>query len=170
VHGGDYTVDPIHSSVTFKVEHMGISWVHGRFNQVQGKFTFDGSDPESASFDVSIPVASIDTNNSKRDLHLKNADFFNVSEYPDIKFKSTAVKRRDNGYEVTGDFTMHGVTKPITFTLRGGKEIQFMTGGAKQIGFTTELSLKRSEFGMDKMVGPIGDLVQIAIGLEATRK
>jgi polyisoprenoid-binding protein YceI len=166
---GDYAIDAVHSSVTFKVEHMAISWVHGRFNEITGEFKLNESDPERSAFSASIPVASIDTNNSKRDAHLKSAAFFNLQEYPNITFKSTAVKRVDGGYEVAGDFTMHGVTKPITMTFKGGKEVQFPPG-TKRVGFTTELTLKRTDFGMTQMVGPVGDEVHIAIGVEGVRK
>jgi polyisoprenoid-binding protein YceI len=166
---GDYAIDAVHSSVTFKVEHLAISWVHGRFNEVTGNITLNDSDPEKSTFAASIPVASIDTNNKSRDAHLKGEGFFNVKEFPNITFKSTAVKRGDRGYKVIGDFTMHGVTKPITLTFKVGKEVQFPPG-TKRIGFTAELTLKRTDFGMKNMVGPVGDEVYIALGVEATRK
>ena len=111
----------MHSSVTFKISHLGLSWVHGRFDDVAGNFTIDPNDPGKDSFDLTIKAQSVDTNNQKRDEHLRSPDFFNVKQFPLLTFKSTAVKATDSGLEVTGDVTMHGVTKPVTFPLVGGR-------------------------------------------------
>jgi polyisoprenoid-binding protein YceI len=105
----------------------------------------------------------------KRDEHLRQPDYFDTKQYPTIEFKSTSVKGIKGGYEVTGDFTMHGTTKKITFSMQGGKEIEFM--GTKRTGFSTDLKLKRSDFGFDKSgIGPIGDEALIYIDFEGTRK
>ena len=161
-----FTVDPIHSCVSFKIEHMGISFVHGRFDEVAGSFTLD-SDPSKCSFALTCKVESVDTNNKGRDKHLQGGDFFNSAQFPVISFKSTSVKVVPGGYEVTGDLTMHGVTKPLSFTLKGGKRVQMQ--GKEQSGFTTDLALKRSDFGMDKMLNALGDEVFISIGMEGTK-
>jgi polyisoprenoid-binding protein YceI len=165
----DYTIDADHTSVVFKISHVGISWTYGRFNDVSGQFTFDRANPAGSSFALNIKAASIDTGNGKRDEHLRSPDFFNVKQYPAIGFKSTSVKAVDGGWQVAGDFTLHGVTKPITFTLAGGKETEFPKG-TKRIGFSTELQLKRTDFGMDRLVGPVGDEVFIAVSFEGVKK
>jgi polyisoprenoid-binding protein YceI len=165
----DYKVDGVHSSLSFKAQHAGISWVHGRFNDVSGTFTIDKDDPSKSSFELSVKAESVDTNNKGRDGHLRGPDFFNVKQFPTLTFKSTSVKAVDSGYEVTGDLTMHGETKPISFTLKGGKEVQFPPGTSRT-GFATDLSLKRSDFGMNKMIPMIGDEVLISVGLEGTQK
>jgi polyisoprenoid-binding protein YceI len=165
----DYTYDPVHSSVSFKARHLDISWIHGRFNEVEGKFSLDRKDPSRSTFELSVHVASVDTANEARDEHLRQPDYFDAKQFPTIDFKSTSVKAVKGGYEVTGDFTMHGETKPITLTLKGGKEIEFM--GTKRVGFSTEISLKRSDFGFDKKnIGLIGDEALIFIDCEGTRK
>jgi polyisoprenoid-binding protein YceI len=164
----DFTVDAVHSSVTFKISHLGLSFVHGRFNEFSGGFTLD-ADAGKCAFNLAIKVDSIDTNNSKRDEHLRSPDFFNAKQFSAISFKSTGVKAIKDGYEVKGDLTMHGVTKPVTFALVGGRKAEFPKG-VQRTGFSTDLMLKRSEFGMDKFADALGDEVHIAVSFEGTRR
>ncbi|MBM4002446.1 MAG: YceI family protein [Planctomycetes bacterium] len=165
----EYTYDAVHSSVSFKARHLDISWIHGRFNEVSGKFSLDRTDPTKSSFQLSIKADSVDTNNKARDEHLRQPDYFDTKQFPTIDFKSTNVKVVEGGFEVTGDFTMHGKTKSITFVLHGGKEITFRD--SKIVAFSTELSLKRSDFGFDKnAIGLIGDEARILIDCEGVRK
>ena len=164
-----YQLDPMHSSVAFKIQHVGISWVQGRFDDVSGACTIDKDDPAKSSFEMAIKTASVDTNVAQRDEHLRSPDFFDAKQFPAITFKSTAVKKADDGYAVTGDFTLHGVTKSITLTLVGGKEAEFPKG-TQRIGFITELKLKRSDYGMDKMIPAVGDEVRIFISVEVVKK
>ncbi len=164
-----YTFDPVHSSVSFKARHLDISWIHGRFNEVSGSFSLDRENPAKSTFELSIKADSVDTGNVKRDEHLRQPDYFDTKQFPTIDFKSTSVKVVKGGYEVTGDFTMHGMTKKVTFAVEGGKEIEFM--GTKRVGFSTALKLKRSDFGFDKSgIGPIGDEALVIIDFEGTRK
>ena len=165
----DYAYDLVHSSVSFKARHLDISWIHGRFNEVDGKFSLDRQDPTKSTFQLTIKAESVDTANPARDEHLRQPDYFDTKQFPTIEFKSTAVKAIKEGYEVTGEFTMHGKTKEITFTLMGGREIE--SRDVKRVGFSTELKLKRSDFGFDKnAIGPIGDEAIIIIDCEGTRK
>lgn len=164
-----FTVDPAHSSVVFKIQHAGISWIFGRFNEISGDFMIDKQDPANSSFTLNIKASSIDTNNPKRDEHLRSPDFFNAKQFPALTFKSTSVKKVEKGYEVTGDFTMHGVTKQLSFVLEGGKEVEFPKG-KKRIGFTTAQTLKRADFGMDKFAGMLGEEVHVEVGVEAVQK
>ncbi len=165
----EYTVDPVHSSVSFKISHAGLSWVHGRFNAFSGSFTIDAEDAAKSSFALTIPVESIDTNNAKRDEHLRAPDFFNVKQFPALTFKSTAAKAIKDGYQVTGDLTIHGVTKSVSFALTGGRKGEFPKG-VQRTGYSTELTIKRSDFGVDKGLDAVGDEVYIAISLSATKK
>jgi polyisoprenoid-binding protein YceI len=165
-----YGIDPAHSSITFKVKHLGLTWVYGRFNEFSGDFTFDKGDPGKSSFAVTIKTDSIDTNQKMRDKHLRSKDFFDVEKYPEITFKTTSVKKGKDGYELTGDFTMRGVAKPITFTVKGGDDEKEFPKGVKRIGFTIQTKLNRSDWGMNFMVGPISDAVHIAIGFEGVQK
>jgi polyisoprenoid-binding protein YceI len=164
----NYTVDAAHTSVSFKISHLGLSWTHGRFNEVSGAFAIDAADPAKSSFTLNIKPESIDTGNRQRDDHLRSPDFLNVKQFPALSFKSTAVKAAEGGYAVTGDFTLHGVTKSITFHLTGGKMAEFPPG-TKRTGYSTDLVLKRSDFGVGA-AGPIGDDVHVSISFEGTSK
>lgn len=165
----EYAFDMVHSSISFKTQHLDISWIHGRFNEAEGKFVIDKADPSKSSFQLSIKADSVDTANKARDEHLRQPDYFDTKQFPTIDFKSTSVKPINHGYEVTGDFTMHGKTKEVTIKLLGGKEVEWMK--SKHIGFSTELSLKRSDFGFDKKnIGLIGDEVRIYIDCEGVQK
>lgn len=168
VRADDFNLDDTHTGVTFKISHLGLSWTFGRFNDVSGAFRLD-ADPSKNAFVLNIKTDSLDTNNKQRDEHLKSPDFFNTKQFPLLTFQSTSVKTIDGGYEVTGDLNFHGVKKSITFPLKGGKMAEFPKG-VQRTGFTTELALKRSEFGMEKMVGPIGDDVLISISFEGVKK
>ncbi len=161
----NFALDTAHTGVTFKVAHMGLSQTFGRFNAVSGSFVVDG--PKS-SFELAIKSTSVDTGNTARDEHLRGPDFFNVKQYPNMSFKSTSVKAIESGFEVTGDFTMHGVTKSISFLLKGGKMVEMR--GALHTGFSTDLVLKRSDFGMDKLKDAIGDEVAVSISFEGVKK
>src|SRR5262249_42998510 len=165
----EYSYDPVHSSVGFKARHLDISWIHGRFNEVDGKFSIDRKDPSKSTFELTIKVDSVDTANKERDEHLRQPDYFDTKQFPTIEFKSTSTKAVPGGYEVTGDFKMHGQTNKITLNLKDGKEIEWK--GKKMVGFSTEGALKRSDFGFDKSaIGPIGDEALIFIDCEGVRK
>ncbi len=165
----EYAYDLVHSSVSFKARHLDISWIHGRFNEVEGKFSLDREDPAKSTFELTIKTDSVDTANKARDEHLRQPDYFDTKQFPTIEFKSKSTKPIKGGYEVTGDFTMHGTTKKITLVLMGGKEHEFK--GVKRVAFSTELKLKRSDFGFDKnAIGPIGDEALIMIDCEGMRK
>src|SRR5207302_7315827 len=107
-----WTIDPAHTEVGFAVRHLMISTVKGRFADVKGAVEFaDGANPK---LEVTLGVASIDTREDKRDAHLRSADFFDAEKYPEIRFVSTKTVRTDGGWKITGNLTMHGVTKPVT--------------------------------------------------------
>jgi polyisoprenoid-binding protein YceI len=169
----DFEIDNSHTSVIFGVSHLGYSFTYGRFNKVSGKFTLDPKGPEASAFQVAIDASSVDTNDSKRDEHLRGPDFFNAGEFPVISFKSTKVegKRTESGVTllVTGDLTLHGVTKPITLELQKLGEGPG-PGGGFRTGFNCQTKLKRSDFGMTGMTPHIGDEVAITISFEGVRK
>ena len=165
----EYDYDLVHSSVSFKARHLDISWIHGRFNEVAGKFSLDRENPSKSTFSLTIKADSVDTANKARDEHLRQPDYFDTKQFPTIEFKSTGTKVIKGGYEVTGDFTMHGTKKTVTLILMGGKQHDF--GKVKRVAFSTELSLKRSDYGFDKnAIGPIGDEALIMIDCEGVRK
>jgi polyisoprenoid-binding protein YceI len=165
-----YAVDPVHSSVSFKILHAGISYIHGRFDDVSGTFVIDKDDPAKSSFALSIKTETVNTNNAKRDEHLRTPDYFNVKQFPTMTFQSTSVKAVPGGYEAAGDLTLHGVKKPATVVLKGGDKTVEFPKGMMRIGFTVELSIKRSEFDMKTELGALGDDVYIDMGLEAVKQ
>lgn len=166
---GAFKVDGAHSGTHFSIQHLGVSRVYGRFNKVEGSFLIDKDKPEASSFSVTIPVDSIDTNNEGRDKHLKTPDFFSVKEFPSITFVSKSVKKTgENTYEVTGDFTLRGQTKPLTLTVKDGGVGKGMRGG-EVAGVETSVTFKRSDYGMNFMVGPVGDEVTVMVSLEGGR-
>ncbi|HET6882385.1 MAG TPA: YceI family protein [Pirellulales bacterium] len=165
----EFNYDQVHSSISFKARHLDISWIHGRFNEAEGKFSIDKDDPAKSWFQLSIKADSIDTANKARDEHLRQPDYFDTKQFPTIDFKSTSVKPVKGGYEVTGNFTMHGKTKKVVLDITGGKEIDWM--GKNHIGFSTEVTLKRSDFDFDKsQIGLIGDEARIYIDFEGVQQ
>lgn len=168
VAAGEWKVDASHSGVNFVVTHGGdISQFHGRFDEIEGTFTFDPASPESGSFNFSVPTKSVNTNNEKRDDHLRNADFFNARQFPNLTFTSTAIAAgtEPKQFVLTGDLGLHGQTKPITATLTWHGTGEF--NGNAVAGFTAVFTIKRSEFGMTKYAGGIGDEVTITVWVEA---
>jgi polyisoprenoid-binding protein YceI len=170
----NYAIDPAHTSVIFGISHLGFSYTYGRFNKVAGNYALDEANPAGSSFEVTIETASVDTNDAKRDEHLRKPDFFNANEFPQITFKSTEVagKKNDKGetiLDVTGDLTMHGVTRKVTLPVRLLKVGQGM-GGEQRSGFLCETRLLRSEFGMTNMVPHIGDEVAVTISFEGVKQ
>jgi polyisoprenoid-binding protein YceI len=165
----DYTLDAMHAAVTFKISHVGLSWTYGRFKDLSGSFTINATNPAATRFELTARAESVDTDNAKRDAHLRSPDFFNTKQYPVLSFKSTAVKAVAGGYDVTGDLSLHGVTKSVTVTLLGGRTIEFPKG-VQRTGYSAEFKVKRSDFGMDKMLEMIGDDVLIAVSFEGTKK
>ena len=167
VAGEAFQVDPVHSTAIFRVHHLGAGMFYGRFNAITGTIS-DGDDP---SFDISIDINSVDTNSEKLDAHLKSPDFFNAVEFPSMTFKSSATKKvGDEKYEVTGDITMHGVTKPLTVMMAKTGQVTGRRG--ESIGFEMEFVLTRSGFGMNYGVesGALSDDIKVIVALEAGRK
>ena len=161
-----YKVDPVHSTVIFRINHLGTSWVYGRFDEVAGTFSVDDKTP---AFDFTVNAESVDTNNKQRDTHVKSADFFSVKEFPTITFKSTSVASTgDKKYDVTGDLTLHGVTKSITVPLEFVGAADTKMGS--RAGYEAHFSVKRSDYGMDKMVGMIGDEVYLTVSFEGVKE
>jgi polyisoprenoid-binding protein YceI len=167
--GETYTVDPVHSSISFMISHAGISNIHGRFNDFSGKITIDSADPTKSNFAVTIPIDSIDTNNVKRDEHLRAPDYFNSKQFPTMMFQSTKVKATDEGFDVTGDLTLHGVTKPVSIKLKGGHKVVEFPKGTKRIGVVSTFSIKRSDYGVSTEPSALGDEIPISIGIEASK-
>lgn len=171
----DYTVDPSHSNVGFTVKHL-TSKVSGAFTAFDGSFTFDEKKPDASKVNFTIQAKSIDTNNDDRDKHLRSDDFFAVDKNPTLTFVSKEIKvTGKNKYDVKGDLTMRGVTKPVTFKTEYMGAVKDPWGNDKA-GFVAAAEVNRKDFGivwnkaLDKGGFVLGDTVTIGVQIEAGQK
>jgi polyisoprenoid-binding protein YceI len=173
---GAWDVDSAHTSSAFAVKHLVISTVRGEFGKTAGAVTYDDKDVSKSTVDATIDATSIDTREPKRDEHLKSADFFDTAKYPTITFKSTKVEKAGEGkLKVTGNLTLHGVTKPVVLDLTGPTaEVKDPWGNVRR-GFSATARINRQDFGLNfsKTIeaGPVvGDEVTINLDGELIKK
>ena len=167
----DYKVDVkgAHAFVQFKIKHLGYSWLLGRFNTFDGDFSYDDKSPNSANINIEIDTKSIDSNHAERDKHLKGKDFLNVSQFPKATFVSNNVKFSDDENAiVTGEFTLKGVTKTISFPVVKIGEGQDPWGGYRA-GFSGTTSLKLADYGITYNLGPASTHVEMSLNIEGVR-
>jgi polyisoprenoid-binding protein YceI len=166
-----WTLDPNHTNAQFTVRHLGISNVQGDFTKISGTVQLDDQNLASSSIDVSIDVNSIDTRVAMRDNDLKSDHFLNAAMYPTITFKSTKVEKSADGYKVTGNLTIRGVTKEVVLNVGAlsdaRKDPMSRTGGFRR-GAAASLTINRQDFGVAADAGMVGDEVAIQIDLEMT--
>jgi polyisoprenoid-binding protein YceI len=144
-----WNLDPAHSVAEFKVKHMMISNVKGSFNGLSGVLQLDETDYTHSTVEVSIPVASLKTGDDQRDAHLKSADFFDVEKFPTLSFKSTNIDSTGGAdYAVTGELTLHGVTRPITLAVEDVSQPSKDPWGNLRIGFSGSTKINRKDFGL----------------------
>ncbi|HEX4029687.1 MAG TPA: YceI family protein [Terracidiphilus sp.] len=144
-----WKIDPAHSAAEFKVRHMMISNVKGTLTGISGTLTEHATDASLSSVEASIDVTTLSTCDAQRDGHLKSADFFDAEKYPALTFKSTGVTRKGEGeYAVTGDLTVHGVTKPVTFAVEGPSAPGKDPWGNTRIGLSATTKINRKDFGL----------------------
>jgi len=161
-----YTVDGVHSFVVFRCKHNNASYAYGMFHKISGSVNFDEAAPDSTTLNLEVGTDSVSTGNSKRDGHLKSADFFSASEFPTATFKSKSAKKTgDNTFDVSGDFTLRGVTKPLTIKLE--KTGQGKGQGKELIGFESTFTINRMDYGVKYGPGALGDDVRITVSIEA---
>lgn len=171
-HADEYVIDATHTHVGFTISHMGFSETYGVFKNVSGMLTLDEANPAASKIDVTIQMASLDTANDARDEHVKGKDFLDVAKYPTMTFKSTKVEvtGKDTA-TVTGDLTLHGMTKPVGLFVKLNKAGPSPMDKSRQVaGFSALGKLTRSDFGITTYVPMIGDEVTLAISTEAVRK
>lgn len=170
-----WTIDPSHSSAEFSVRHMMVSKVKGRFGKVSGTVTGDLARPATAVVDVTIDASSINTDNADRDNHLRSADFFEVEKYPTITFKSTKIEKAGNGWRMTGDLTMHGVTKQVELAVEG-PVAPIRAGKTLRSGASASTRVNRKDFGLNWSRAletggvVVGDEVDISIEVQLIQK
>src|SRR5580692_3647302 len=144
-----WKLDPAHSHAEFKVKHMMISNVKGSFSGLTGTLTEHATDASLSTIESSIPISTVSTGDAQRDGHLKSGDFFEADKYPEMTFKSTRVQKKDEGeYAVTGDLTLHGVTKPVTFAVDGPSAPGKDPWGNTRIGLSATAKINRKDFGL----------------------
>ena len=160
-------IDPPHSAAQFAVTHMGISTVRGAFTKTSGTVHYDETNPKNDSVEVTIDASSIDTRVEMRDKDLRSEHYFDVQKYPTITFKSTSVESPNPGtLKVTGDLTMHGVTKQVTLDVEGPSKTIKDPKGKTRMGISASGLLKRTDFGIGGPPGGIGDEVKLTIDAE----
>lgn len=166
-----YKIDSVHSEVGFKIRHL-VAKTSGRFTAFQGTISVDSANMSNSTVEITIDTASINTDNEYRDKDLRSDKYFDVANNPTITFKSTAVKEVSKGkLEVTGDFTLHGVTKRISFPITSLGTIPGMKPGSTVIGFGDgALKLNRHDYGISTMKGVLGDDVDISLDVEAVKQ
>lgn len=164
---GTYKSEQGHAYVAFTYWHQGYTKPILRWRETNATIVFDSENPENSTLDVMIPVASIDSGVDKFDEHLVSADFFDADTYPTITFKSTNVQRALLGSgSVTGDMTIKGITKPVTFKGKVNKIGKNFRSGVDMFGVSATANVKRSDFGVDKYAPNVGDDVEIMIEVE----
>lgn len=173
--GGDYNIDPAHSTIGFSIRHYEINWVSGRFKDFKGSIRYDEADATKSSVEFTAKIESIDTGIEARDKHLRTADFFDAAKYPEMTFKSTRIERKGkDSYVLYGDLTLKGVTKPVSlpFTITGAIKDQ---RGNTRFGISAQTKINRRDYGItygSTMTNgglDIGNEVNIDLQLEAVK-
>ena len=172
----NWQIDTAHSSANFSIKHMMIAKVHGGFEKLSGSLVLDASDITKSSVEASIDASSINTREPQRDAHLKSADFFDIEKYPTLNFKSSKVERDGDDLKVTGNLTIHGVTKEVVFAVEGPSEEMKDPYGNIKIGISATTKIKRKDFGLSWNAALeaggvlVGDDVTISLDIQFARK
>ena len=170
-----FNFDPVHSSIAFSVRHLMISKVHGSFKSWTGTLQIDEANPQASSVEVQIDASSVDTKEAQRDDHLRSPDFFDVAKYPQIVFRGTKIEKVGaQEYRVTGDLTIHGVSRTVSLQAEylGRKKDPW---GGERVGFEAKTSVDRKDFGLTfnmPLEGGgfvVGDKVEISLDIEAVK-
>jgi len=167
-----YVIDTegAHAFVQFRIQHLGYSWLYGRFNDFGGSFTYDEDDPSASQVEVTIKTASIDSNHAERDKHLRGDDFLDVGEHPEATFKSSAYEETGaRTATLTGNLTLHGVTKPVTIAVSKIGHGPDPWGGFRR-GFEGTTIIKLADFGIKKDLGPASQDVELTLSVEGIRQ
>jgi polyisoprenoid-binding protein YceI len=170
--GADYLIDTqgAHAFIQFRIKHLGYSWLLGRFNDFEGRFSYDAQDPAAAKVEVTIRTASIDSNHAERDKHLRGEDFLAVDKYPEARFVSTGFRENDDGTaRLSGELTLHGVTRPVAIEVQHIGHGPDPWGGYRR-GFQGTTVLKLADFGIDYDLGPAAREVELFLSVEGIRQ
>ena len=171
-----WKIDPAHSAAEFSIRHMGLSNVHGHFGGVNGEIALDPANLDKSSVKATVDVTTVDTGVTQRDNHLKSADFFEVAKYPTMTFVSKSVAKSGDGYAITGDLTMHGVTKRVMLAMDAPSKEQSGMDGKPHRGFEATTTIHRQDFGLvwnGKLKSGdsvLGDDVKVTLEVEAAKQ
>jgi polyisoprenoid-binding protein YceI len=164
-----WKIDPAHSAAQFSVKHLAISTVRGQFQKISGTVVYDPRDAAKTSIDVSIDAASVDTRVDRRDQDLRSPNFLDVQKFPAITYKSTRVEAAGPGkLKVTGDLTIHGVTKEVVLDLDGPSAPITAMGGLR-MGASATTKINRKDFGVSGAPAMVGDDISITLDVEVTK-
>ncbi|MBT8127757.1 MAG: YceI family protein [Gammaproteobacteria bacterium] len=159
-----------HAFIQFRIQHLGYSWLTGRFNTFSGSFEYDEKNPANASVVVEIDTASVDSNHAERDKHLRDDDFLDVEKYPTAKFVSTSFKEKGDGTAVLeGNLTLHGVTKPVTIDVEHVGHGEDPWGGYRR-GFEGRTRIALADFGINYNLGPKSKELELMLSVEGVRQ
>lgn len=168
----DYVIDTekAHAFIQFRIKHLGYSWLLGRFNDFEGRFSYDEAKPEDAKVQVTIKTASVDTNHAERDKHLRGEDFFEVDKHPEARFVSTGFEEKGDGTAVLkGDLTLHGVTRPVSIDVKHIGHGPDPWGGYRR-GFEGSTTLTLADYNIDFDLGPAARDVELFLTVEGIRQ
>ncbi len=168
-HAAEYKLDPAHSFIEFKINHLGISMLHGRFNHLSGELSYDSASPSDSRIKIDIDPASVDTNHAERDKHLRSDDFLDVKTHPKASFSSTSFASNDTGGALTGMLNMHGVSKEISIDVIKAGEGKDPWGNYR-VGFSGTTELVRDDFGIGYDLGPAAKTMQFQFTIEGIRQ
>ena len=168
----DYVIDTkgAHAFIQFRIQHLGYSWLLGRFNTFEGKFSYDETKPEASTVEVTIKTASLDSNHAERDKHLRGEDFFEVDKYPEARFVSTGFEENADGTALLkGNLTLHGVTRPVTIDVKHVGHGPDPWGGYRR-GFEGSTRLKLADYNINFDLGPASREVDLFLSVEGVRQ
>ncbi len=171
-HADTYNIDTkgAHAFVQFKIQHLGYSWLYGRFDEFSGTFDYDEKNPAAAKIEMTVNTASVNSNHTLRDKHLRSDDFLNVEAHPEAKFTSTGFTEGENGHgSMTGDLTLNGVTQPVTL------DVQFIGAGKDpwggfRRGYEATTEIKLSDFKIKKSLGPKSETLLLTVSVEGIKQ
>ncbi|MBB3053271.1 polyisoprenoid-binding protein YceI [Prauserella isguenensis] len=165
---GTWTIDPVHSEVTFITRHLGVSKVRGQFTNFEGKIV-TGEDVTDSSVEATVHADSIHTKNDQRDAHVKGDEFLDVERFPTLSFRSTGIRATGDGYVIDGELTLHGVTKPVSLEAELGGFGDGMAEGSKVVGVEAKTEINRTDFDVASQFpsAVVADKVKIELDIEA---
>lgn len=167
-----YVIDTkgAHASINFEIQHLGYSWLTGRFNEFSGEFNYDPKDVAASKINVTINTNSVDSNHAERDKHLRSDDFLNVAKFPTATFVSTKIVPDDNDeFDIVGDLTLNGVTKSVTLDVDKIGEGKDPWGGYR-VGFEGETEIRLKDFNIKQDLGPASQTVKLKLHVEGIKQ